>query len=161
MKLFESGYHKPTAPLDLMARVDQMAVIMRDWIEANGSNVSHIVCTGVSGQSIAWPLSYKLNIPVVVVRKDNEKAHSGTIVGQGELGRYVILDDFIAGGSTVRRIIDEIDKQHRGQKEQDWLETPTRPECVAIFLYDRRRERDFAVTPDHVIPVIGNPNGAF
>ena len=64
-----------------------------------------IVCRGVSGLLIAPIVAMRLNKTLIVVRK-GEKTHSAyTVEGDHGAKRYLILDDFIDGGDTVRAII--------------------------------------------------------
>ncbi len=69
-----------------------------------------IAVRGVSGVSIGAAVSYYTSIPLVVVRKDSEQTHSnGTVQGLYELcGDYVIVDDLIDSGATVRAIAREL-----------------------------------------------------
>lgn len=127
MKLSHS-YHKPVNPTSLMEVVDGTAAAIKKWIAETGTKVSHIVCTGSSGQSVAWPVSYKLGIPVCVVRKLGENSHAGLITGHGDLRSYVVIDDFVCSGETLDRVFATI-ADAAGSAEHA-------PKCAAIFLYD-------------------------
>lgn len=144
-------YHKATTASVLEQRVDQFTAIMRSWLAARPEQpISHFVYRGVSGACMAWPLSYRLKIPVVAVRKPGEASHGydpddeGVISGDGDLCRYIIVDDFISSGATIRAIINRIDKKWRsvqaarsclllGQRDEDTL---TQPVCEGILLHD-------------------------
>lgn len=88
-----------------------------------------IVFTGVSGASIAFPVSYETGIPVVLIRKKKEGSHGDLIEGPNrlELKRYLILDDFIVTGATVHRVLKTVDS--------DELFDEDRAQCVGIFLW--------------------------
>ncbi|SKA18081.1 hypothetical protein SAMN02745126_04021 [Enhydrobacter aerosaccus] len=118
--------------------VDDTAEHIASWIAANKESITHIVCSGVSGQAVAWPVSYKLGLPVCVVRKEGEQSHAGCISGYGELQDYVILDDLIATGNTIRYITGKIDATYRSGKQYD-----TEPRCRAVFLYADRSRGSF------------------
>jgi adenine/guanine phosphoribosyltransferase-like PRPP-binding protein len=77
-------------------------------IKARGLEFDAIACRGVSGLLIAPVVAMRLNKTLIVVRK-GEKTHSGYKV-EGDHGakRYLILDDFIDGGDTVRITIKDI-----------------------------------------------------
>lgn len=92
-----------------------------------------IAFTGVSGALVGAPVALRLGKYPIVVRKPSDGSHSQYEV-EGVTGefRYAIVDDFIASGSTIRRIIDQV-KMHREQAE-----------CVAVFLWNwEERGRPF------------------
>ncbi len=71
-------------------------------IKARGLKFDAIACRGVSGLLIAPIVAMRLNKTLIVVRK-GEKTHSCYVVeGDHAAKRYLILDDFIASGATVR-----------------------------------------------------------
>jgi adenine/guanine phosphoribosyltransferase-like PRPP-binding protein len=77
-------------------------------IKARDLKFDTIACRGVSGLLIAPVVAMRLNKTLLVVRK-GENTHSTHAV-EGDYGakRYLILDDFIDGGSTVRAIVEGI-----------------------------------------------------
>ena len=92
------------------------------------SKYDTIVFTGYSGSALAYILSKELNIPLICVRKSNERSHfvndgSGLLEGSLDCQRYIIVDDFIASGRTVRRISEVM---------EDGMPTA---KCVGILLY--------------------------
>lgn len=107
--------------------------------------------SGNSGVPLAACVSYKLGVPLIAVRKDNEPAAwsqgaSGLVYG----ARYVIIDDLIASGGTIDRIFKSVEDGHENYKKMlelyrnynaDWVkraadaEGAVPPQCVAIFLY--------------------------
>ena len=73
-----------------------------------------IVVSGVSGIVVGAPVALALGIPLVVVRKEEDKnGHhmGGEIINvQALLGkRYLIVDDFVCSGRTVEYIKRKID----------------------------------------------------
>lgn len=83
-----------------------------------------IACTGLSGTLIAPIIAYHLSKPLIVVRKSNkESPHSGRLVEGADCVKYLILDDVISSGTTIRNIIANI-------KQASILGKP-----VAIFLW--------------------------
>lgn len=71
-----------------------------------------IAVRGVSGMVVGAPVSITMGKPLVVVRKENELAHSGPIANNTYAvhgTRYLILDDFVAMGTTVREIMFMLD----------------------------------------------------
>jgi adenine/guanine phosphoribosyltransferase-like PRPP-binding protein len=97
-----------------------------------------IAFTGTSGAGIAFPLSLLLKLPLIHVRKKNVKSHySDTIEGTISSKRYLIVDDFIASGATVNRIISTIKKDKNLKKAK----------AVGIFLYDSTRSTQYKRMP--------------
>ena len=84
-----------------------------------------IAFTGSSGAALAYPISFITKIPLIHVRKG--KSHGNSIEGGNhDIERYVILDDLIDTGATVKRIFNKIKQE--GEVE-----------CVGILLYDSCR----------------------
>jgi adenine/guanine phosphoribosyltransferase-like PRPP-binding protein len=94
-------------------------------IKERGLEFDTIACRGVSGLLIAPIVAMRLNKIMIVVRK-GENTHSGYEV-EGDHGakRYLILDDFIDGGDTVRAIIKDIFHVNRSAR------------CVGFIAYKR------------------------
>lgn len=88
-----------------------------------------IAVRGVSGVSVGAAVSFYTKLPLVVIRKDDEQTHSsGTVQGLfGMRGRYVIVDDLVDTGATVRAIV-------RALEDDDDNENGLN-ELVAIILY--------------------------
>lgn len=96
-------------------------VIVHELFNPILGRVDVIVGRGTSGILPLMSVSIRTNIPALVVRKTNEDSHSSRrIEGFAPSGdwRYVIIDDQIDSGSTVRTILDEV-----------------KGECVGIILY--------------------------
>ena len=69
-----------------------------------------IAFRGSSGAALAFPLSYFLKLPLIHVRKGASHYGSGLIEGTISSKRYIIIDDFIDRGTTIKKIISEIKK---------------------------------------------------
>lgn len=86
-----------------------------------------IAFTGSSGAALAYPLSYKLKIPLIHIRKSIRDNHYGSkLEGLNDCASYIIVDDFINSGRTIKKIISEINKGNAYKKS----------ECVGIYLFD-------------------------
>ena len=74
-------------------------------------DVGAIAFSGMSGALIAPIVALRLKKPLIMVRKDNDGSHSSLAV-EGVVGSdtYIILDDQISTGATVRRIKKHIKK---------------------------------------------------
>lgn len=106
---------------------------------------------GTSGAALAYPLSAQLNIPIICVRKPTEVSHGYKIEGtQRNVRKYVIIDDFMESGKTIKAILKEIDKK------SDWT-NDGKAECVGIILYnvryDGRWDKAFITYKKKKIPI--------
>jgi orotate phosphoribosyltransferase len=90
-----------------------------------------IAVRGVSGMALGFALAHKLKVGVICVRKSETKAHSKLCV-EGFVGakRYVIVDDLVDNGETVKYIVREIK-----------VEAP-QAICVAGFFYSSAQAMD-------------------
>lgn len=164
MELYTTSYHTGTKPEQLMEDTDRMAAAVKKWLAENpDANVTHMAVTGVSGQALAWPVSYKIGLPVLVVRKDGEKNYSGIrLVGAGELHNYIILDDLISSGATIKAIAqairDEWEKKMLNNGHSLPLDEATMPRAKAIFLSQSCLDTTFELNGAD-IPKIGTCNG--
>jgi orotate phosphoribosyltransferase len=85
-----------------------------------------IAIRGNSGAAVGWPVSYITGIPIVLIRK-GEKTHGRDMEGpDSRIDRYLILDDFIETGTTVRSMIDEFSKRR----------VLGNSDCVGVLLYN-------------------------
>lgn len=101
-----------------------------------------IVFCGMSGAAMAFLLSHWLNLPLICVRKPTDGSHfhkywkfdEKVLLCEGNLDakRYLIVDDFIATGDTVNRIINAVKK-----------EVPF-AECVSLLMYAEPRNRNWS-----------------
>ena len=72
-----------------------------------------IACSGVSGITFGSVLAYRLNKPLVVVRKQKESSHASYSVENGFNGmRYLIVDDFVCSGHTIAYIYYRIKHEY-------------------------------------------------
>lgn len=91
---------------------------LKRWLVDHGKNPEKdvlLVGTGVSGVSSAAQLSIVSGIPWGFVRKESDKANHGFERSDNLFNRalcYVIVDDFIASGTTVKGLMKELG-EHR------------------------------------------------
>jgi len=94
-----------------------------------------MVFRGLSGAALAYPLSARLHIPLICVRKCSEDSHGFDVEGpQTNVRRYIIIDDFIGSGATIKALIDAMDKQNK----QGNPGKHNRVRCSGIVLYAER-----------------------
>jgi orotate phosphoribosyltransferase-like protein len=93
-----------------------------------------IAFSGSSGCAIAFHVAATLGIPLMYVRKANEQSHSYQKVdcnfARGEIKKYLIVDDFVQSGDTIRHITNTIAAVCEKQGSY-----PAKP--VGIFCYDK------------------------
>lgn len=80
-----------------------------------------IAFRGSSGCALGYPVGAALEIPLIYVRKPEERSHGRPQEGfEGAVRTYIIVDDFISSGNTVRAI----------------METLQPAKCVGIVTYE-------------------------
>lgn len=90
-----------------------------------------IAFRGMSGAIVSGCVALSINKSLIMVRKPGDKTHSGLKVeGDYNAKRYVIVDDLISSGDTVREMIDAIRREFAliyGDSAQ--------PALVGVMLY--------------------------
>lgn len=71
-----------------------------------------IACSGTSGIMIVPQVAELLDKNIVLVRKDLNQTYSEFIVEGVAPERYIIVDDLICSGSTVKHILRSIKEEH-------------------------------------------------
>lgn len=82
-----------------------------------------IACTGTSGMLVVPQIAELLKKNIIVVRKFNEDCYSKFLVEGTSTKQYIIIDDLVCSGNTIKHIIDSIKD-----------ETP-RSKCMGIYTY--------------------------
>ncbi|KKN10175.1 hypothetical protein LCGC14_1039230 [marine sediment metagenome] len=128
----ESIYESPLKYKRLIDKIaDQLMALKKK------KSFGAVAFRGSSGAALAYPLSAQLNIPIICVRKSNESSHGLSIEGtQRNIKRYVIIDDFMESGKTIKAILAAIDKK------KDWT-ADGKAECVGIVLYTVAQEGEW------------------
>lgn len=67
-----------------------------------------VAVTGVSGISMGAIVAYEMNKSLVVVRKEKEESHSYYKIEGPLEASYVIVDDLVASGATIKRIVEQL-----------------------------------------------------
>jgi adenine/guanine phosphoribosyltransferase-like PRPP-binding protein len=127
---------------DYSKHVDAAVKTLKDFKKKTSFDA--IAFTGTSGAGIAFPLSYFLKLPLLHIPKSGVYRHSAnSLEGTVNSKKYVIVDDFIASGDTVRRI-------------ERTISTQTTAKPVAIFLFASRGLPNYSLGL-HKVPVIVLP----
>lgn len=86
-----------------------------------------IAFTGTSGAALAYPISYLMDKGLLCIRKqESQHFYNGKVEGFWGSQSYIIVDDFVSSGNTIRAIIDGVTSKSKS-------------ELVGIYLYDSNR----------------------
>lgn len=106
--------------------------IVKDTVQAihqSKIDFDTIAVTGISGITVGLPASLRLNKQITIIRKEGEKNHSWHKY-EGLYGefRYIIVDDGIGSGNTVKSIGEVLRNESRENN----------PILKGIFLYNQQ-----------------------
>lgn len=91
---------------DRQRAIDAAVVNLR----LSGLDFDTIVACGLSGALVAPAVAARLDKQLVFVRKgESSHGHQVEIEGVGDVGNYVIVDDLVEYGKTVKRIRQALD----------------------------------------------------
>lgn len=124
-----------------------------------------IAFSGYSGCAMAYPVGMLTGIPLICVRKDKENSHAATLVEGGkdrDHQKYLIIDDFVSSGTTIKRIMDEISKRDESQRQV----MQRKCKCVGVLLYTWTKETAETYNTDWLknkleVPLFGVESIAF
>jgi len=123
--MISSYLHRVFDPAKLAKTVEQAANSLWAWEKEFPFDA--IAFTGVSGAALAFPLSVRIGKPLICVRKNEIPAHSTQdIEGDSSINSYIIVDDCVDTGATVKTIIRDI------KKSWDF----SHAELKGVYLYD-------------------------
>jgi len=136
MYFYCSSYHDKTYnPRSLKATVNRVV----RYLEKLQKEVKFdaIAFRGTSGAAIAYPVSAIAGYHLINVRREPYKHHHGSKIeasGNRKIHRYIILDDFIESGRTIKTIIRVIKKE---TAPSSWSRTAKEKpvECVGVVIY--------------------------
>jgi adenine/guanine phosphoribosyltransferase-like PRPP-binding protein len=126
--------------LTMMLTPDRAKFTVRQvikMIKDRGLEFDAIACRGVSGLLIAPIVAMRLGKSLIVVRKGEDTHSMYTVEGDHGARRYLILDDFIDQGDTVRAIASEIYATNRLAR------------CVGFIAYKRLSYKDISTPWQH------------
>ncbi len=115
-------------PFDSLRRKDII-----DWVslilgKEEMSGVNAIAVRGISGIVMGSIVAHVLNLKLIVVRKENEDSHASyQVEGLSSDLKYVIIDDLVSSGRTVKTIMQDIKNSALGRY--------INIECAGILLY--------------------------
>jgi adenine/guanine phosphoribosyltransferase-like PRPP-binding protein len=96
-----------------------------------------IAFSGSSGAALAFPVAYATGLSLIHARKrdsshwveDNSRCKGGIVEGTLGAKKYIIIDDFISSGTTVDRILRDVNAAYK------YRGFAYVPKCVAIVVY--------------------------
>ena len=112
---------------------------MKTLIDQTGADT--LVFTGISGMAIGFPIARALKLRPVVVRKTVKGTHGCHKVEMGGApeGKFIIIDDRIETGKTIRRVLKEIETYCHWYYRYCSPRT-SQTKYVGIVLYDNQGE---------------------
>lgn len=150
--ILSGGYATQYKMAQVRKRAEYAASAINKMMAETGA--TSVVVHGNSGVSCGFAalMLSDVDFNIVLLRKDNDNSHGSPVEGpEGHrLGRYLILDDFVATGTTMNRIRDKIATLH----QQYGLPEDT-PECVGIVLYGHHSSDSFQFSDGHTVPARG------
>jgi hypothetical protein len=120
-------------------RINTATEWTKHLIDKNDLKFDAIAVRGISGMIIGAPLAANLGKPLIVVRKPSEKSHGEPVEVPTLLPgkfRYIIIDDMIASGETVRSIVVSIKLFFLQMVHTNCTDHYYSGTCVAIILYN-------------------------
>lgn len=104
-------------------------------LKNHDSDFDGIAFRGMSGALVAPLVAREMRKKLLMVRKAKDSSHSmHTVEGDFSTKQYVIIDDMISSGNTLRGIIEDVKKDFIKER------VATLPECVGIVLYKHVQE---------------------
>jgi hypothetical protein len=117
--------------IDLNAKVE-FAV---EKLKPDAGRFDAIVVRGVSGLLVGPMVASRLGKPWCIVRKPGDGTHSDHKVVEGwyNFKSYIIVDDLIATGGTIKLIQKTLHEHGKAYREEWQLGVP---ECVGYYLFN-------------------------
>ena len=96
-----------------------------------------LVFTGISGMAVGFPITRSLKLRPIVIRKTirGTHGHCKVEIDGAPTGKFIIIDDCIDTGKTIRRILKEIETYHCYFNNPDYR-AGSPPEYIGIVLYN-------------------------
>ena len=103
MRAKHSAYMKQLGSARNLRKVVRLT---SNFVKEQFSGKFAIACRGISGLAIAAPVAVRLNKQLIVVRKKQQGSHGETLTEGIPTGNfeYIIIDDFISLGHTIKEI---------------------------------------------------------
>jgi adenine/guanine phosphoribosyltransferase-like PRPP-binding protein len=94
-------------------RVVEIVVPMVEKLKERHPDIGALAACGHSGVFLVGAVAYHTNLPILAVRKTRDSVHDSSMVnGWINCESYLIIDDLIASGRTIDRIIKAVSEGH-------------------------------------------------
>jgi orotate phosphoribosyltransferase len=114
MSYNSSSYHIPNFNPPTLRRNARLVLKI---MELNGLDPDVVAFSGVSGAAICFAMSVIGNVALACVRKEGDISHGmGVEAAERDVGHYVIVDDLMSSGETIRRIVGKISDRWVGAR---------------------------------------------
>jgi adenine/guanine phosphoribosyltransferase-like PRPP-binding protein len=130
--------------LDVGHRSVIIAEIVNQLTKYGLGKFDTIAFRGMSGALVVPEVAAKINKPMLMIRKSDGHHSSWSVEGNTNLKSYIIIDDLIASGATVKNILEGVEGSANYVTD-----------CKAIFLYRDSRRDPFPRCENTKIPVYG------
>lgn len=134
------AYTSPVFSADFQKTVDKTINKLNQMKALH--NFDAIAGTGFSSIPLIGAVSAITGIKMLLARKPNDKTHDNHKVN-GYLGceRYVVIDDLIDSGATLKGIYNAVEEQWKAERQyyaERWGDPPPRamPQMEAVLLYN-------------------------
>lgn len=119
-------------------------------IQNSGLEFDTIAFRGLSGTLVAPLVAVRLQKQMMCIRKDRAGSCHSAHTMEGHIGasRYIVIDDLICTGATLRAVMSEIAHAYA------FADQP-QPTMVAVFLY----ESEYTIGPDYYEYEVVDPRG--
>jgi len=82
-----------------------------------------IACSGTSGLMVVPQIAEILNKEIIIVRKHNEISYSPFHIEGVMPNRYIVIDDLVCSGTTIKHITRSIKEEY------------PRSKCIGVYCY--------------------------
>lgn len=148
-----SYYRKAFDPNTFQSTVKVLVEKVTEMV-AKDPQIKAIAASGNSGVPVAAAAAFASGLALTVVRKKNEPlTHSATrVTGYIGPGKYIIVDDLISSGATMRHVVTSIDefRSEEVPSGAGYLE----PAAIVLYSDFWRYEMPFKLTERIEIPVV-------
>lgn len=133
MYFFDGGYSEVQFnTASLRAKAHELAAVLPEMMHRLEADA--VAVTGKSGLSLAFATLMLIDFPLIVVRKRGENSHGNPIEGTPsvDVRKYIILDDFVSSGSTIKTMVGSIDEMYDSS-----MSSSGSMRCVGVLQYLR------------------------
>lgn len=145
-RFYGTPYHELLyTPATFKAMVDGSLRKLHQIQKLPGHRFNVLAGTGHSGLIMGSVLAEKFGVPFITIRKDGDGSHdhrpnpnkvSGYLPAGARSWRYLIIDDLIEYGSTIKTIVSKMNAFHKYEGEKYTKSSfMLKPKCVGVLLY--------------------------